>query len=183
MYPESYLVAFDRVIGSEGGFTDDPNDRGNWTSGVIGQGELRGTKFGISAMSYPNLDIKNLTPDDAREIYYNDFWLKNNIDRLPEVLSYPVFDSAVNAGRNGTKLLQKALNEFGAGLSTDGIIGNSTLNSIEDLSSDQVIQLLMIFYSLKIRYYTSLDSFSRYGKGWVNRVAENLKSSAIDLSK
>jgi hypothetical protein len=27
-------LAFERVVGHEGLFTDDPNDRGNWTSGV-----------------------------------------------------------------------------------------------------------------------------------------------------
>ena len=45
---------------SEGGFTNDPNDRGNWTSGKIGVGELKGTKYGISAMAYPLEDIKNI---------------------------------------------------------------------------------------------------------------------------
>ena len=52
--------AFDRLIGHEGEFTNDPKDRGNWTTGVIGRGQLKGTKFGISAMTYPHLDIINL---------------------------------------------------------------------------------------------------------------------------
>ena len=36
---------FDFVIGSEGGFTDNPADAGNWTGGRIGAGECRGTRF------------------------------------------------------------------------------------------------------------------------------------------
>ena len=48
----------------EGGYVNDPIDKG---------GE---TKYGISKRSYPNLDIKNLTKEQAREIYYKDFWLK-----------------------------------------------------------------------------------------------------------
>jgi lysozyme family protein len=42
--------AFKGLILIEKGYQDDPNDRGNWTSGVIGIGELKGTKYGISAM-------------------------------------------------------------------------------------------------------------------------------------
>ena len=64
---------FDRVIGHEGGFQADPKDRGNWTSGVVGQGELKGTKFGLAAMTYPHLDIKNLTVDQAKAIYFEDW--------------------------------------------------------------------------------------------------------------
>ena len=43
--------AFDRVIGHEGGFTDDPLDRGNWTSGTCNVGKCNGTKYGLSAMT------------------------------------------------------------------------------------------------------------------------------------
>ena len=40
---------FEELIGHEGGYVNDPDDRG---------GE---TKYGISKLSYPSLDIKNLT--------------------------------------------------------------------------------------------------------------------------
>ena len=53
--------AFEKLIDHEKGLSLDPKDRGNWTTGVIGKGELKGTKYGVSAMSYPHLDIRNLT--------------------------------------------------------------------------------------------------------------------------
>ena len=43
---------FDFVVASEGGFTDNPADPGNWTSGRVGSGICRGTKFGISAAAH-----------------------------------------------------------------------------------------------------------------------------------
>ena len=55
--------AFARLIGNEGEFDDSPKDRGNWTGGAIGVGELRGTKYGISAAAFPTLDIKAITLD------------------------------------------------------------------------------------------------------------------------
>ncbi len=69
---ESRTMTFDsacvRRIGHEGKFTDNPKDDGNWTGGKQGRGELKGTKYGIAAKSYPHLDIKNLTLDEATAI-------------------------------------------------------------------------------------------------------------------
>ena len=65
----TFDTAFANVIGLEGGYTDDPRDRGNWTGGTVGQGKLRGTKYGISAAAFPTLDIANLTLDAAKAIY------------------------------------------------------------------------------------------------------------------
>lgn len=50
--------AFDRLIGHEAGYSNDRRDPGNWTGGIVGKGQLKGTKFGIAANTYPNLDIK-----------------------------------------------------------------------------------------------------------------------------
>ena len=52
--------AFRRLIGHEGGYSTDRRDPGNWTGGKVGVGVLKGTKYGIAANTYPNLDIKNL---------------------------------------------------------------------------------------------------------------------------
>jgi lysozyme family protein len=43
----TFEQAFDRLIGHEGEFTDDPKDRGNWTTGIIGKGICKGTKLGF----------------------------------------------------------------------------------------------------------------------------------------
>lgn len=42
----------------ERGYSNDPNDRGNWTGHNVGVGILKGTKYGIAAHAYPRLDIK-----------------------------------------------------------------------------------------------------------------------------
>ena len=70
----------------EGGYEFDPADPG---------GE---TNWGISKRSYPNLDIKNLTADQASDIYASDYWLKAGCDSMPFPYCTVVFDSAVNDG-------------------------------------------------------------------------------------
>ena len=57
------------------------------------------TKYGISHQAYPKLDIKNLTEDQAKQIYWNDYWLPLKCDSyVTDKLALAVFDSAVNCG-------------------------------------------------------------------------------------
>jgi lysozyme family protein len=98
VFMDLYDRIFKTIVNVEGGFTKNPKDRGNWTSGVIGRGELKGTKYGISAMAYPHLDIKNLTVEQAKDIYYRDYWLKAGCHQLPADAALLLFDMAVNSG-------------------------------------------------------------------------------------
>ncbi len=86
------------TLGMEGGYGADPQDPGNWTGGAIGKGQLRGTNFGISAASYPTLDIAHLTRDAAEAIYERDYWSKINGDQLAGPMAPVVFDASVNNG-------------------------------------------------------------------------------------
>lgn len=159
--------AFEWVVGHEGGYQNDPKDRGNWTSGKVGVGERKGTKFGISAMSYPALDIFSLTLDDAKEIYKRDFWDYFQMDKLPEAVRFDVFDTAINSGPvAAAKMLQRA-----AKVKDDGVIGPVTLKAIKAMDPEQ---LDAAFAGHRLLFVVGLQTFEHYGRGWVRRVAENL---------
>lgn len=160
--------AFQLLIGHEGGFSTDKRDPGNWTSGKVNIGTLKGTKYGIAANSYPNTDIKNLTLDQAKAIYKRDYWDKAKCDQMPAELAFHVFDMCVNSGvSRGVKLLQKTVKT-----TEDGIIGPATLKAVQAMP---MFNLVMIYNANRLQFYTSLSTFSTYGKGWTNRVANNLK--------
>ena len=165
--------AFERLIGHEGKFTNDRQDRGNWTTGVIGKGELKGTKYGISAMTYPDLDIKSLSLVQAKHIYKRDWWDKINADQIDSALVFQVWDFAINAGMGTAKRkLQKAV-----GVAEDGMIGKQTIQAINNTELNDV---LMKFNAERLKYYTSLSTWPRYGKGWTLRVAGQLNYAAAD---
>lgn len=160
--------AFNLTVGHEGGFTLNKADAGNWTGGKVGAGILKGTKYGIAANTYPSEDIKNLTLERAKFLYKRDFWDKAKCDQLPDGLRFHVFDVSVNSGvSRGVKTLQQAL-----GVTADGVIGNQTIGASKSQNSEEV---LIRFYSFRIAFYTSLDSFKTFGKGWMNRVSNNMK--------
>lgn len=92
---ETWPKAIEFVLRHEGGYSNDPNDPG---------GE---TNWGISKRSYPDRDIKNLTIDQAKDIYYNDYWLKNDCEIREWPLDLILFDTAVNMGSKRAKVLQQ----------------------------------------------------------------------------
>jgi lysozyme family protein len=127
-------IAF--VLDMEGGYTLDPNDPG---------GE---TNYGISKKAYPNLDIKNLTIDQAKEIYHRDYWDACRCEHLPFPFAVAVFDMAVNQGTGkAVKTLQKTL-----GLTVDGIIGSVTLDAAKNADARK----LKLFLANRLAAYAHL---------------------------
>ncbi|MGI0023588.1 MAG: glycoside hydrolase family 108 protein [Nitrososphaera sp.] len=166
-------TAFARVIGAEGGFQNDPQDRGNWTSGIIGKGKLKGTAYGISAMSYPDLDIQNLTVEDSKKLYRRDFWERVHGDTLYDGVAYQLFDFAVNSGiQTAIRKLQRAV-----GVADDGIWGPVSAAAEKRMTESTII---MLFIAERLDYLTSLSAWPRYGKGWARRAAGNLRYGSKD---
>lgn len=165
--------SFDRVVLHEGKFQADPKDRGNWTSGKVGVGELKGTKCGISAMTYPHLDIKNLTMDQIRAIYYEDWYMALGMDRFRPAMQYQLFDAAVQHGfPRAARILQRAV-----GTRPDGAIGPKTLEATRKV---ELNDLLMRFISKRIDFYTRISTFNEYGRGWMRRISHVLQFAAED---
>jgi lysozyme family protein len=162
-------VAF--ILAHEGGFQDRDDDRGNWVSGVIGKGEKRGTNFGISAASYPTLDIARLTKGEAEAIYRRDYWDAVKGDDLPPALALGVFDFAINAGKGAAiKTLQSAL-----GVSVDGVIGPKTIAAAKDADA---LRIATRFAEARMLHYTSLTNWSTWKVTWTRRTLEALVAGA-----
>lgn len=143
----TFEIAVEHILLKEGGYVNDPADRG---------GE---TKYGISKRSYPELSIKTLTPEKAKEIYRKDFWDAVKAEQLPEQLRLTVFDMAVNAGvKRAALLLQEC-----AKTEMDGVLGPKTLKAAQFVG-------LFHYEAARIAYYNRLRQH-RFLAGWTNRAA------------
>lgn len=148
---EHFDRAFELVVGLEGGYTNDPRDPG---------GE---TKYGLSKRANPDLDIKNLTLDQAKAAYAERYWTPARCDELPWPLGLYVFDAAVNQGGGAEILmLQRA-----AGVAQDGILGVGTMKAITSADPDELCNLFMAIRALR---YTGTRNFDIYGRGWFKRL-------------
>lgn len=150
----NFDLAFDRLLGHEGGYSNDSRDPG---------GE---TNWGISKRAYPDVDIKALTQDQAKAIYRRDYWVAVRADELPDSVRFDVFDAAVNHGvTQSAKWLQRA-----AGAQPDGVIGAQTVAATRIAGP----QLAARFNGYRLQFYTDSGNWPTYGKGWARRVAANL---------
>ena len=153
--------AFDRLIGHERGYVNDPNDPG---------GE---TNWGISKRSYPDLDIAALTREDAKAIYLKDFWLPVQGESLPASIAYQLFDFAVNSGIDtAIRYFQRAL-----GVADDGHFGSySKAIAAKTSESDMVMGLC----AERLDFMTRLRNWPNHGKGWARRIAGQLRYGVQD---
>lgn len=160
---DNFARCFAFTLGAEGGYTNNPDDPGNWTGGQVGQGDLRGTKFGISAAAYPKLDIANLTEVMAEDIYRRDYWTPLHGDALALPLALVAFDAAVNAGpRRAVTWLQQA-----AGQTADGVLGPVTLAA---LSAGNALLLAREALVRRLDFSTRLPTWPNFGLGWSRRI-------------
>lgn len=167
----------ERVGIHEAGYTNNPKDKGNWTGGVIGVGELKGTKFGIAANTYGHLDIKNLTWEQAKEIYRKDFWEGPRINELQAPLAFQVLDAAINHGR--TRAIGWMQSVVGA--TSDGRIGPLTLNRVNAyVEVHGKMAANMLFLASRLQFFTDLPTFDTFGKGWARRIVINMRYAVGD---
>lgn len=132
----------------EGNYQNNPADIGNWTGCEVGKGENKGTKYGISACSYPDLDIPNITMEQADAIYERDYWRASGADKLPWPYSLLVFDTAV---LHGVGTARKWLQE----------VGDNPY----------------AFAAKRLHTYTKLANWKEFGAGWTNRTADLLEEA------
>ena len=187
----AFAPAVEKVLRVEGGYQNDSADWGNYNAydanGNYVEYKKRpgtttrvGTNRGISAALYSSLkgravtveEIKAITRQQAIEIYRKLYWDKMKGNQFQnQQLAELVFDSYINHGGTGIKLVQQVLNTFGKGLSVDGAIGPMTLAAIH---STPVANLYNRILSTRAEFYKALaakrEGNERFLKGWLNRL-------------
>ena len=140
------------ILEHEGGYVNDPKDSG---------GE---TKYGISKRAYPKLDIKNLTKDEAKEIYYQDYYKRMRCNEIEsDLMALHLFDFGVNAGTSrAIKTAQRIVN-----VHVDGIIGRDTINAI---NADKDIAAKYINARETYYRWVGVGKNAKFLKGWLNRL-------------
>ena len=139
------------ILEQEGGYVNNPNDPG------------KATKYGISKKEYPDLDIENITLEQAKKIYKRDYWDRCKCSFIPDSLSIALFDFAVNSGtKKAITYLQKALE-----VPADGVIGNQTISACNREPTKKVLEKYM---DLRLDFLMSLKNWKYFGNGWGKRV-------------
>ena len=151
----NFDLAFEWLVGHEGGYVDHPSDPGGRT------------KYGISQRSYPGEYIEGMTLERAKAIYLRDYWGPAGCDAVPDGIKFDLFDMAVNSGvKTAIRTLQRTV-----GVGDDGILGPITLQAVASMPA---LRFVARFNGHRLQFMTSLLTWQAYSKGWVNRIAKNL---------
>lgn len=180
--PASSEAAFTRwcrfLAPTEGVLSLDPTDPGNWTSGKPGVGDLVGTKYGIAAASHPDLDIPELTLDQADAIRRTGYWDQVSGDRLPPPVAFLVADAAYGSGPViAAEQLQAQL-----GVAQDHDIGRLTLAALAaaiaqppTYTLDTGLDVVLSEYAARrLLFESGLAIWSIDKGGWVRRIMHAL---------
>lgn len=161
----SFDQIFERVMGHEGGYVNNPKDPGGETNWGVTIGTARANGYHGA--------MRSMTRLQAKEIYRKAFWERAKCAQYHSAIGFQVFDAAINHGiGNAVRMLQRAV-----GAADDGKVGNETLGAINLKSLDDV---LVLFNAERLEFYTKLKTFDTFGRGWSRRVVSNLRYAAGD---
>ena len=173
-----YDRALAHVLGIEGGFSDDPADRGGATNFGITEAVARRSGYEGPMDALP-IEV-------AKRIYLAKYWAHQRLpcERIAE-WHYPaaleLFDTAVNMGVGwAARFFQHALNAMNRNgtlypdLKVDGWAGQTTLDCLEHLPSglDKNVLVKMLDSQQGARYLAIMDkrpTQEKFARGWFDK--------------
>lgn len=172
------------IVAREGGFVDDPDDRGGATNQGVTIHTMRRLGLDLTGDGkVTDADVRKLSRTDAVRIFVDEYFVRPRIGWLPEIVQPSVFDMNVNAGAWSVRLFQRLLNDMGFACDVDGRIGPQTRDRAV-MAADAAPDHLADAYGIARRnyYYGLADqrpASRKYairrdgGKGgWITRAEE-----------
>ena len=161
----------DELLKYEGGFTNDPADKGGPTNFGITAADLgRWRKLDRPASVE---EVRTMQVAEARDIYKAWYIADPGFDPIADGgLRWVVVDSGVLHGtRTAARWLQQAL-----GVTPDGVVGNQTITAANAADAAHALRGVL---ALRIRRYPEIvkdnPSQLRFLQGWVNRATSILQ--------
>lgn len=159
-----FARAWSTLVGNEGGYSNNPADPGGET--------MWGVTARVARANGYTGPMKDLPLERARAIAKAEYWDKYRCGDMPShEVAFEVLDAAYNGG-HPAEWLQEA-----AKVTVDGHIGPVTLAAVAAADQDDIV---MRFDASRLEYLAKQgpSAFAAFGRGWMNRIAANLRRAA-----
>lgn len=169
------------ILRHEGGYVNDPNDRGGETNMGITIATWRAyapIDLGIEATSS---SLRNMTKEQAEIIYYNHYWEPKGFCKLENTkVALMVYDWTITSGRAVKQIRKMLHDEYNNRLIVNNIMDDDMIHCINAVENQE--QLLSRIAEIRKDYYRSLtitngepNAQIKFLNGWINRVDDCLK--------
>jgi lysozyme family protein len=168
--------ALDYLLDEEGGWSNHKSDRGGATMYGVTQGTYDGWR---KKKKRPQQSVRNISKDEARELYKSEYWDASSCDRLPWPVSYLVFDAAVNSGPS------RAVTwcQTGLGVKPDGKVGPNTLAVAQRVVDEGIGSALLAIVDARVVFLSRLvqrdQSQTAFLLGWWRRTLRVLSRALL----
>ncbi|HBX3881372.1 TPA: hypothetical protein MHZ99_29285, partial [Klebsiella pneumoniae subsp. pneumoniae] len=164
------------ILQHEGGYVNDPNDRGGETNMGITIATWRAyapSDLGIEATTNT---LRNMTKEQAEIIYYNHYWEPKGFCKLETIkIALMLYDWTITSGRAVTQVRKMLHNEYNINLVVSNTMDDDMIHCINAIEDQE--QLLSRIAEVRKEYYRSLtitngepNTQVRFLTGWINRV-------------
>ena len=106
-YDDNFEKVIKYLFESEGGYVNDKDDRGGQTNYGVTQATYDSWR---KQKGLPIKDVKNITKDEAKKLYYEEFWKGTGASEVKDLReAYLLFDTAIICGPyNAQKMYKRA---------------------------------------------------------------------------
>ena len=158
------------ILRFEGGYSDDPTDRGGSTNHGITQKTYDSYRYDLGFSDRP---VKLITDDEVTSIYKMRYWFAAKCPVLPEPIDLYTFDASVQHGPSrAIKQLQRAL-----GVAEDGLWGPHCIDALnEEIAADRIKELASHLIAIRLDFYDAIvdhdPTQERFIVGWKSRMTK-----------
>jgi lysozyme family protein len=143
----------------EGGYVNNRQDKGGATRYGITEATAR--RNGYTGL------MQGLPLATAKAIYRKEYWAASGCDAVPDVAKFQALEMGVNCGPGqSVRNIQRA-----AYTTVDGQLGPRTLQAIQSMDPTW---FYLRFCAGQELYYTGLNDWPAFGRGWSIRLANNM---------
>jgi lysozyme family protein len=151
------------ILKWEGGFVDDPDDRGGRTNKGVTPKVYDGWR---TRQGQPPRDVKAIDDGEVHAIYEQDYWRPAGCQELRRKLDLVQFDTAVNMGsRRAVRILQEAVRA-----EVDGAFGLGTRRACEACDLGEALARYGEIREGLYRRFAQNPGQAKFLKGWLNRL-------------
>lgn len=151
-----FLTAVAKTLTHEGGYVNNPADRGGPTN------------YGITQADMPGVNIANITPEMATAYYQEHYWKPLYSDITKQDVAEKLFDMGVLFGvGTAVKMLQSSM-ESEIHLVSDGQFGPETLADVNQYADLSTYKTALIQHVINI--VNNNPSQHVFANGWIARI-------------